>query len=69
MKTRKLVREYSTIALGSGIMGGLGAMPGVPAGVTANAMTGMQLASTGVTIGAAGGLMRQMEMLGKRRKR
>ena len=68
MKTRKLVAGYTGLALGAGMLGAVGGAAGAPAaGVVATGTSAMQLAGTGMYVGAAGGVMKDFGKLNKKK--
>ena len=61
MKVKNTVRDYSTLALGSAIVGGIGGMAGAPgAPVVAGAMSGMNIMAGGLTARTGIGLMKDL---------
>lgn len=68
MKTRKLVAGYTGLALGTGVLGAVGGVAGAPAaGVVAGGASALQLAGTGLYVGAAGGVMKDLGKLNRKK--
>jgi hypothetical protein len=68
MKTRKLVAGYTGLALGGAVIGSVGNAAGAPAaGVVATGASALQLAGTGLYVGAAGGVLNDVRKLERKK--
>lgn len=68
MKPRRVIRDYTTLAVGSAVIGGVGGAAGLPAaGVVSNAMAGMNIMSTGLTAKVGMDVMGDMKKLNRKK--